>query len=203
MKTPMNKADGRPAQPKKGLSRVLRILLAVVAGLILGSNLYRWNASSLAGNALPMPFGTGAAVVLSGSMSPALEVDDLVIVRARSSYEVGDVVVYQSGKDLIVHRIIEINGSEIITKGDANQSADSPISISAIKGEVAVKLSGAGVVVNFLKMPAVGIVLLIGAFVLMEQSFRSEKRSDDEKLDEIKEEIRRLKQELDSGSEDK
>lgn len=58
-------------------------------------------------------------------------------------------------------------------------------------------------VVNFLKMPAVGIVLLIGAFVLMEQSFRSEKRSDDEKLDEIKEEIRRLKQELDSGSEDK
>ena len=112
-------------------------------------------------------------------------------------------MVYQSGKDLIVHRIVEINGSEIITKGDANQSADSPISISAIKGEVAVKLSGAGVVVNFLKMPAVGIVLLIGAFVLMEQSFRSEKRSDDEKLDEIKEEIRRLKQELDSGSEDK
>lgn len=194
----MNKADGRPAQPKKRLSKALRLVLAVVAGLILGLNLYRWNASSLAGNALPMPFGTGAAVVLSGSMSPTLEVDDLVIVRARTGYDVGDIVVYQSGKDLIVHRIIEINGSEIITKGDANESADIPISISAIKGEVAFSIPKAGVVVNFLKLPAVGIVLLIGAFVLMEQSFRSEKRVDDEKLDEIKAEIRKLKQELES-----
>lgn len=193
----MIKADGGK-EPKKKLSRVFRLALAVLAGLILGLNLYRWNATSLAGNALPMPFGTGAAVVLSGSMSPALEVDDLVIVRARPGYDVGDVVVYQSGRDLIVHRIVEINGSQIITQGDANPSRDDPITISAIKGEVAFSIPKAGRVVSFLKLPAVGIVLLIGAFVLMERSFRSEKRSDDEKLDEIKAEIRRLKQELES-----
>ena len=37
----------------------LRIVLLVVAGAVVGTNLYSWNAKSLMGNSLPMPFGCG------------------------------------------------------------------------------------------------------------------------------------------------
>ena len=36
---------------------VLRRVLLVIISLVLGINVYLWNASSLAGNAMPMPFG--------------------------------------------------------------------------------------------------------------------------------------------------
>ena len=60
---------------------VLRWLLIVVCGLILGVNVYLANANSLVGNQLPMPFGYGAAVVLSGSMEPEFSEGDLIIVK--------------------------------------------------------------------------------------------------------------------------
>ena len=47
---------------------VLRILVLIICGIVLGVNVYLANANSLVGNKLPMPFGYGSAVVLSGSM---------------------------------------------------------------------------------------------------------------------------------------
>lgn len=195
----MTRGKCKPTQKKgSGAGKFLRRMLVIIAGMILGLNLYQWNASSLAGNALPMPFGTGAAVVLSGSMSPALEVDDLVIVREKEHYEIGDIVVYQSGYELIVHRIIAQDGEFITTQGDANGVPDTPVRAAAVKGAVAVRIPHLGIVVNLLKLPAVSILLLIGACLLMERSFRTEKRAEEENLDAMKEEIRRLKEELDS-----
>lgn len=195
----MTRGNCKPAKRKRsGAGKFLQRALVVIAGVILGLNLYQWNASSLAGNALPMPFGTGAAVVLSGSMSPALEVDDLVLVREKEHYETGDIVVYQSGYELIVHRIIAQEGEFITTQGDANGVPDAPVRTAAVKGAVAVRIPHLGIVVNLLKLPAVSIMLLIGACLLMERSFRTEKRAEEENLDAMKEEIRRLKAELDS-----
>ena len=53
--------------------------------------------------------GLAPYVVLSGSMEPTLSVDDLVIVRAAEDYAVGDVVVYQSGHSLVIHRIVAMS----------------------------------------------------------------------------------------------
>ena len=72
---------------------ILRTLFLIVVSLVLGINIYSWNAKSLTGNVLPMPFGYGGAVVLSGSMEPTIAVDELIIVKAEDGYEVGDIVV--------------------------------------------------------------------------------------------------------------
>ena len=98
---------------------VLRWCLLAVLALIIGINLYSFNATTLAGNAMPMRFGIGSAVVLSGSMEPTLSVNDYVIVQAADSYAVGDIVVYQSGNSLVIHRVVEIDGENIIARGDA------------------------------------------------------------------------------------
>ncbi len=79
------------------------------------------------------------AVVSSWSMEPVLHVGDIVIVSGSSSYSVGDIVVYDNGRNLIVHRIVGVQGSHYITKGDANSFPDNfRPSIKDVKGKVIV-----------------------------------------------------------------
>ncbi len=171
---------------------ILRIVIIALAGAFLGIQLYSWNARSLGGNKMPMPLGFATSVVLSGSMEPELQVNDMIIVIARDSYEVGDVVVYQSYGTLIVHRIISIDGESVVTQGDANQTADPAIKLSDIKGEVVASLPYVGLILTFIRSP-LGIILILGAaFFLMERSFRKEKQESMDELEQIKEEIRRL-----------
>lgn len=181
----------------------LRIFLLALVSLILGLKFYSWNARTLVGNALPMPCGYGMAVVLSGSMEPSLKVNDLLIVHEADNYKKGDVVVYQRGYELIVHRIISIDEDKIITQGDANNTADEPITQNDIKGRVCLHIPFVGLIINFIKTP-VGIILILGAaFALTELSFRKKKESDEKDIEAIKEEIRRLKEESDTKSEGK
>ena len=177
----------------KGIKTVLRTLFLVVVSLILGVNLYLWNAQSLTGNALPMPFGYGAAVVLTGSMEPTIMVDDLILVREQDDYEVDDIVVYQSGNMLVVHRIVELDEENVVTKGDANNAADAPVPRTLIKGEVFGTVPNVGGLVRLLKTPTVSILLVVAAVGLLELSYRKEKEKGDDELEKIKAEIRRLK----------
>ena len=186
---------------KNRLKTILRVVALSCVGIFLGFNIYLWNAQGLTGNALPMPFGFGSAVVLSGSMEPTFSVDDLIFVKAQDSYSVGDVVVYQSGSILVVHRIITIDGDTVVTQGDANNAADGEMDISLIKGRVIGSVSNAGAMVRLIKSPIVSIVLLAGSVLLLERSYRKEKQQGNEELDKIKEEIRRLKAEQENTAE--
>ena len=173
-------------KPKSKKSKaLLRRLLLVVLGLILGVNAYLANARNIVGNRLPMPFGVGAAVVLSGSMEPTFSKGDLVFVRQADTAQLGDVVVYEGENSLIMHRVVAQYGDSLVTQGDANNTPDSPITMAQIKGGL-----------NLLKTPAGIIAVLALAFALVELSFRKEKAADEKDLQAVKEEIRRLKEEL-------
>ena len=182
---------------KRNHTTLWRRLLLALVGLILGVNLYHWNANSLAGNALPMPFGVGAAVVMSGSMEPALSVDDLVIVAEAEEYRVGDVIVYQSGSDLVIHRIIAMDETIVIAQGDANNVADAPIDLAVVKGRMVMAIPFVGTVVRIVKSLPGTLVLVAAAIALMELSWRKEKEKDQDALESIKAEIRQLQKELD------
>lgn len=186
---------------KKSSRAVLRAVLIVLISLVVGLNVYQWNASRLVGNALPMPFGFGVAIVLSGSMEPALSVNDLVIVTEAEDYSVGDVVVFQDAGDLIIHRIIAKDAEAELfqTKGDANNTADEPIRLDQVKGKESFHIPLVGIIVRALKTPVGIIAVLVLAAFLMHRSWKSEKAQGDEKLDAIKEEIRRLKAEQEAA----
>ena len=174
---------------------VLRRLLLIISGLMLGLNLYFANAGTLLGNQLPMPFGYGLANVLSGSMEPTFSRGALLLVKDTRDVQTGDIVVYQSGNELIVHRIIAINDNEIVTQGDANNVADAPFDRSRIRGKVLGWIPVLGSVAALLKTPVAVIVILLLAFWLIEGSFRAQRDADDQEMEEIKAEIRRLKEE--------
>ena len=179
----------------KLIKTIARIALIVFVSLVVGLNLYSWNAKSLMGNALPMPMGYGAAVTLTGSMEPTIMPDDLIIVAEQEAYELDDIVVYQSGSILVVHRIISIDGQSVTTQGDANPVADEAIDVSVIKGKVIAIVPALGSLARVLKTPAATIVLLAGAVLLLEMSFRKEKQKHSDDLEQIKAEIRKLKEE--------
>ena len=178
------------------LKNIIRVLLLVVCGTIIGFNVYLANANGLVGNKLPMPFGYGAAVVLSGSMEPELSKGDLIIVKETDSFSMNQVVVYQDGNSLVVHRIIELNDGSVTTKGDANNTLDDPIETSRISGEVVLSFPYVGNIVEFIKTPIGTIIVITLAIILMELPRLKEKQKDIDELEKIKEEIRKLKDEV-------
>lgn len=183
---------------KKKFPPVLRIVFLCVVSLVLGVNIYSWNARSLTGNVLPMPFGYGGAVVLSGSMEPAIAVDELIIVEAADDYAVGDIVVYQTGSMLVVHRIVAIDGETVTARGDANNTNDEPVEFSQIKGKVIAHIPYVGKAVRLLKTPPAMILMIIAAVLTVELPYLKEKEEKEEELERIKAEIRRLKEEQES-----
>lgn len=76
--------------------------------------------------------------VMSHSMYPALNRGDLILVKGTTpeEIEVGTVVVFRHKDGLAVHRVVQMRGDTITTKGDANPEADNPITYDDIVGRV-------------------------------------------------------------------
>ena len=176
----------------------VRLALIVLIGVVFGFGVYTWMSSAVLGNQMPMPFGVGVGVVVTGSMEPELSIDDVIVVRTASDYKVGDVVVYQSRNILVVHKIIAVDGTTVTTQGTANNVADDPIHVSDIKGKVWFHIDGAGTVVEWVRSPIGSILVLALAAFLLVKSYATENketRQKQEALEEIRREIERLKHE--------
>ena len=191
----MSKTNQSKEKNNQKTKAILRRLILIIGGLLLGLNLYFANAGTILNNQLPMPFGYGVANVLSGSMEPTFAKGTLLLIKDTQNIQEGDIVVYQSGRELIVHRVVALSEDEAITQGDANNVADEPFARTQIRGKVIGWIPALGNVVAILKTPIAVIVILILAFILIEGSFRAQREADDQELEAIKEEIRRLKEE--------
>ena len=110
-------------------------------------------------------------VVKTGSMEPAIPVHSLCFVNENvtlSSISVGDVISFRAGEDLLVtHRVVEINGGEYTTRGDANNADDaSPVTDANYIGKTFCVIPKIGVIPGFLhttsgKSIACTIVLIL------------------------------------------
>lgn len=194
--TETGQAESKMANSKTALSRsiwIRRLVLALL-GLLMGLQIYFVNAGRVMGDPLPMPFGYGAAVVLSGSMEPTYSAGDLLVVKKMDHYQTGDIVVYQSGRSLVVHRIIDMNGETVTTQGDANNAPDEPFAVSQIKGISVGSIPFVGTWFRILKTPVGLMAAFLCTIFLIEVSFRKQSDTDAAELEKIKEEIQRLKQ---------
>ena len=177
---------------KKTVNFIIRAVVIFIASVFIGIQFYNWNAKNVAGDNMPMPFGVGISVVLSGSMEPELSVDDVIIVKKTDDFGVDDMVVFNDHGILVVHRVISIDGDNITTKGDANNTADEPITRDVVKGKVIKVLPDAGKAFDILRSPLAAVIVFGAAILLMELSFKKEEKEADDDLEPIKAEIRRL-----------
>jgi len=96
--------------------------------------------------------GVEPTVIYSNSMFPEYDVGDIVIIDDvdPADIEIGDVIQYiREDKAIILHRVIEIeqdeNGVYFITKGDANNDADtSPVLHQNVLGKAVFKIPELG-----------------------------------------------------------
>ena len=118
--------------------RVLGWAISALLAVLLLCNLYTIAMRYFAGAVQPSVFGWSWAVVISGSMAPEIEVNDMVIVHEQDSYAPGDIITYESGSSVVTHRIIARTADGYITKGDSNNTEDMyPVPESAVIGAVA------------------------------------------------------------------
>lgn len=181
-------------EAKRPVSRtVFRVFILLLISLIAGGAIYSFNARQVLHDQMPMPLGFGVSYVLSPSMEPTLRVDDLVFIRSSDSYREGDIVIFQESNSLTIHRIIHVDGDTVTTKGDNNNSPDAPIQKSSIKGKLVFSVPFLGALVRLLQTTVAKILLIVLAALLFKLSWRKEKKQDDETLEQMKAEIRRLK----------
>lgn len=81
-------------------------------------------------------FGYTIFEVQSGSMSPTINVNDMLLVKLTDDIKKDDIITYKKDDNFITHRVIEANGNKIITKGDSNNSEDKIIEKEDVLGKI-------------------------------------------------------------------
>jgi signal peptidase I len=106
----------RSGQPRLNLRRWTALTLTVLVVVVA------WAALA------PRQLGGAASYVTTdgSSMLPAFHAGGLVVTRTASNYEVGDVVAYHNQQlhAVVMHRIVALDGSRYIFKGDNNSFRD-------------------------------------------------------------------------------
>ncbi|GIW68142.1 MAG: hypothetical protein KatS3mg099_090 [Candidatus Parcubacteria bacterium] len=117
-------------------------------------------------------------IVQSGSMSPAIPTGSLVVIRPSQSYEIGDVITFQTPGARVptTHRIVAdeiIAGRRFfITKGDANEDADTRrVSESSVEGKVVLAVPYLGYILDFARTPLgfLAIIVVPALAVVLEE----------------------------------
>jgi signal peptidase len=109
---------------------------------------------------VPMLFGYQGFVVLSGSMQPAINTGDAVVVDSISPLDarLDDVVTFRSPDDpsrMVTHRVTSMHASgtviQFVTKGDANTGVERwSVPADGTIGRVAFRVPKLGFVTNYI-----------------------------------------------------
>lgn len=138
----------------------------------------------------PVPSFCGYAVltVSSPSMTGALDVGDMIVIRDTGDYEIGDIITFLPDGDskTTTHRIVgKTENGAFLTKGDFNDSVDGDaVTQDRIFGEVVARSAFLGRLIAWLKgdgwlyLVAFALVLFIGLRMMAEG--RRERESKEE-----------------------
>ena len=111
-------------------------------------------------------FGFRLYRIATGSMVPYLNINDYILVKKSNDYKEGDVITYTSGETYVTHRIVSIIDENIVTKGDANNTMDEPITKDNIIGKVVLKFGFLGFIIYLFSKPIIWVLLFIIGIVI-------------------------------------
>lgn len=137
---------------------IITILIVIAATYVIQTKVQHKQNANI--------FEYTAFEVVTGSMSGTIEIGDLVIVKITDSVEPDDIIVYQEENHFVTHRVLEINGEKIVTKGDANSSKDLPISNKQVLGKVVAVIPKVGIWKKVLTTPSVLIAIIITVILI-------------------------------------
>lgn len=143
----------------KVLKTLGQVVLFVILIFFILLNILSMNNKSL--------FGFRIYRVISGSMQPALQIGDVIIIKKANNYAEKDIITYDNGLTTITHRIKSIKGDEIITEGDANDAPDKPITKDRILGKYFFRISTFSVFSIMLTGKTIYLIMVLVLFAIL------------------------------------
>jgi signal peptidase len=139
----------------------------------------------------PYLIGLRTYAVISGSMEPTLNVGSLAYVKPAEPEEIsqGDIITFfmDGSQTAATHRVVKINTEEktFITKGDANNCEDAPVSFDRLVGKTLFDIPYLGYLTMYIKtkqgiISAVCILTLMVLFSCISRIMRKEKHQQSE-----------------------
>ena len=188
---------------KKVILKTCNIVLDIlifICGLILLVSIYNDIQVKVFKKDYADFFGYSTFEVQTGSMKPAINVSDLIIVKKDKSPNVKDIITFKVGNDYITHRVVEVYKDTYVTKGDANNAKDDAITSDQIVGRVVKIIPNFGIIRKTFLNPLVLGTLLLTCFIISvlfnkKETSIGENKEKDEKSDEtIKENVNALEE---------
>lgn len=164
----------------KIISCILNVLLAIMMIVIIVGAYYMYQVKIQKKDYANL-WGYSLFEVGTGSMSPTIEIGDVVITKITKDVEENDIIVYIEDDDIITHRLIEKNEERLITRGDANNSEDKPIEENMIIGKVVKIIPQLGTWQNILSSPEILsliILLIIILSIIYAYTSKTEEKDD-------------------------
>lgn len=133
----------------------LKYMLIVSLSLLVIISFYTLVSVKVFGKDYVSFFGYTYFAIASGSMSPTIETNDIIIVKINGNYKKGDIITYKAKNDYITHRVTNIFEKTINTKGDFNNTEDNTVNKDDVLGKV-VLIIPSKIIVRVL-----GVILLV------------------------------------------
>ena len=169
--------------------KALTNILFVLTTLIILFIFYAFVSTKIQGAKYMNFMGYTMFEVVSGSMGETIKINDLVIVDTHyKNYQKNDIISYESNNEIITHRIIEINGNNIVAKGDANNTEDTAITKNMIIGKVVKIIPNFGLYKMTLLTPKVLISIIVTVFLfslyfeIVDYNNKKVKKNEEEKV---------------------
>jgi signal peptidase len=179
-----NTNNNKPQVTEK-LTKVLNIILKTISSLIYAvlaiiAIILIYNIIQV--SVLNKPYmdilGYSLFKVKTGSMSGTIEVGDIIVVKITKDVEKNDIITYEKENILVTHRIIEKQEETIITKGDANNTEDDPITNDNVIGKVVYTFENVEIWKQVFKTPEVYILVTITLILFVITSSIKEKKKE-------------------------
>ena len=138
--------------------------------------------------------------IVSGSMEPTLEINDVVIVKKCPIKELkeGDIITFLQEDRTISHRILRITKDEgelkFITKGDNNEIADKDVvHANNIYGKVLFNVKGIGKIIQYIQDVRGFINIIIFVIIIFILVSMNDKHKNIRKIKRKKYEIKKMR----------
>lgn len=181
----------------KNITKVIINILCVLLFIILALVVYAKVIVTVSDDIHANYFGYRILEVASGSMQPTLDLKDILLVKVNEQdLKTDDIIAYKSEDSIITHRIVMIDNDNLVVKGDANNTVDSPIKKDQVIGKVIKIFPHLGIWKKVLTEPKI-LILIFFTLLLFDAALsyngkdkKKEKKEEDNKDVVRKEEVK-------------
>ena len=165
------------------ITNIILNILIFIFGIVLLISIYNNIQVKLLGNDYSSFFGYSVFEVQTGSMGEAVEPGDWIVVKYSKNIKLDDIITFKQDGEFITHRVIEAYQGTYVTKGDANDAKDDPITQEQIVGKVVKVLPAFGIFKKTIFNPYVLVAIIITVYLVTLTIKKNKKEKDMKKFD--------------------